>query len=39
MSREGAQPTPSTPEAFGQHLNAELARWSGLVKEIQAKQH
>lgn len=39
MTREGAQPTPSTPEAFGQHLNAELVRWSELVKQIQASQH
>ena len=38
MAREGAQPTPSTPEAFGQHLNAELIRWSNLVKKIQAKK-
>jgi tripartite-type tricarboxylate transporter receptor subunit TctC len=39
MAREGAQSTPSTPAEFGQHLNAELARWNDLVKQTQAKQN
>jgi tripartite-type tricarboxylate transporter receptor subunit TctC len=39
MAREGAQPTPSTPEDFREHLNTELARWSDLVKQIHAKQN
>jgi len=31
MAQEGAEPTPSTPEAFGQHLSTELQRWTELV--------
>jgi tripartite-type tricarboxylate transporter receptor subunit TctC len=34
MAREGAQPSPSTPEAFGTHLAAELKRWNELVQKI-----
>jgi tripartite-type tricarboxylate transporter receptor subunit TctC len=34
MAREGAQPTPSTPEAFARHLSGELQRWQELVKHI-----
>jgi tripartite-type tricarboxylate transporter receptor subunit TctC len=32
MSREGAHPTSSSPEAFAQHLTAELQRWSDVMK-------
>jgi len=32
MSREGAHPTPSSPEAFARHLVAELQRWNDVVK-------
>ena len=32
ISREGAHPTPSSPEAFEKHLVAELARWKEVVK-------
>jgi tripartite-type tricarboxylate transporter receptor subunit TctC len=32
MSREGAQPTPSTPEILSDHINRELQRWSDVVK-------
>lgn len=38
MKREGAQPTPTTPEAFAQYLNTELDRWKDLVKQMQAKK-
>jgi tripartite-type tricarboxylate transporter receptor subunit TctC len=31
MAHEGAEPTPSTPEAFSLHLSVELARWTELV--------
>jgi tripartite-type tricarboxylate transporter receptor subunit TctC len=31
MAREGAEPTPSTPEALGKHIALELQRWSDLV--------
>jgi tripartite-type tricarboxylate transporter receptor subunit TctC len=37
MAHEGAEPTPSTPEAFGQHLSAELKRWVELVERIGLK--
>jgi tripartite-type tricarboxylate transporter receptor subunit TctC len=33
LSREGAKIISSTPEAFGQHLRIELARWAKVVKE------
>src|SRR5262249_46279905 len=32
MTHEGADPTPSTPEAFGRHIATELARWTELVE-------
>ncbi len=31
MAHEGAEPTPSTPEAFARHLSDELQRWTALV--------
>ncbi len=31
MAREGAEPTPSTPEEFGRHLSTEMQRWTDLV--------
>ena len=31
MAREGAEPTPSTPEEFGIHIAVELQRWTELV--------
>jgi tripartite-type tricarboxylate transporter receptor subunit TctC len=37
MAREGAQPSPSTPEMFAVHLNGELKRWEELVQKIHAK--
>ena len=38
MTREGAQPSPSTPEDFGAHLAAELKRWNELVQKIHVNQ-
>ena len=37
MQREGAKPTPATPEALGQHLSAELQRWSALAARVGLK--
>jgi tripartite-type tricarboxylate transporter receptor subunit TctC len=37
MAHEGAEPTPSTPEAFGHHLSGELKRWIELVERIGLK--
>jgi tripartite-type tricarboxylate transporter receptor subunit TctC len=31
MAQEGADPTPSTPEALARHLSAEQGRWTALV--------
>ena len=31
MAHEGADPAPSTPEAFARHLSVELQRWTALV--------
>ena len=35
--RPNEKPTPSTPEAFGQHLSGELKRWTELVERIGLK--
>lgn len=32
LQSEGAQPMPSTPEAFGQLINKDLERWSTVIK-------
>jgi tripartite-type tricarboxylate transporter receptor subunit TctC len=32
MTREGAHPTPTSPEVFADHLAAELRRWDEVVK-------
>jgi tripartite-type tricarboxylate transporter receptor subunit TctC len=37
MTREGAQPTPSTPDALSRHLADELARWNEVVKSTSIK--
>jgi tripartite-type tricarboxylate transporter receptor subunit TctC len=29
----GAEPKPQTPEQFGQYINADVAKWSKLVKD------
>src|SRR6478752_923481 len=29
----GAEPRPQTPEEFGQYINADIAKWSKLVKD------
>jgi tripartite-type tricarboxylate transporter receptor subunit TctC len=33
MAAEGAEPTPTTPQAFGQLIDKELARWTHVVKQ------
>jgi tripartite-type tricarboxylate transporter receptor subunit TctC len=37
MTREGAHPTPSSPETLDAHLAAELARWNEVVKSVGIK--
>ena len=37
MAREGAEPTPSTPDEFGAHIAAELQRWTDLVAQAGLK--
>ena len=37
MANEGAEPSPSTPEVFGAHINVELARWNRLVDKAGLK--
>jgi tripartite-type tricarboxylate transporter receptor subunit TctC len=29
----GAEPTPQTPDEFGRYINADVAKWSKLVKD------
>ena len=33
MAKLGAEPEPQTPEEFGRYINADVAKWSKLVKE------
>ena len=33
MAAEGAEPTPTTPQAFGRLIDKELARWTQVVKQ------
>jgi tripartite-type tricarboxylate transporter receptor subunit TctC len=33
MAKLGAEPEPQTPEEFGRYINADVAKWSALVKE------
>lgn len=37
LSREGAEIVAGTPEEFGKHLRAELAKWARVVKETGLK--
>ena len=32
LQQEGAEPVPTTPEAFGQLIRAEVARWGELIR-------
>jgi tripartite-type tricarboxylate transporter receptor subunit TctC len=33
----GYEPTPTTPEEFGNYMKAEIARWSKAVKQYNVK--
>jgi tripartite-type tricarboxylate transporter receptor subunit TctC len=33
MAKLGAEPEPQTPDEFGRYINADVAKWSRLVKE------
>jgi tripartite-type tricarboxylate transporter receptor subunit TctC len=33
MAKLGAEPEPQTPDAFARYINADVAKWSALVKE------
>jgi tripartite-type tricarboxylate transporter receptor subunit TctC len=35
MANEGADPTPATPQAFGQLIAREIPRWARVVKSAQ----
>lgn len=37
LASVGAQPATSTPQAFGQFIDAEVTRWAGVVKASGAK--
>lgn len=37
MASEGAQPTPTTPQAFGRLIDQELVRWTQVVKRAGVK--
>jgi len=34
---QGLEPTPTTPEAFGEYIRSEIAKWSKLVKAAGVK--
>lgn len=33
LAREGVEPRPQTPEAFGDYVKAEIARWAKVIKD------
>ena len=33
LALQGAEPLGSTPEAYGEYIQKELARWEGVVKQ------
>ncbi len=37
LTNEGAVAMPSTPEAFGQHIVREMARWQPVVQSGRVK--
>ena len=37
MAREGGEPTPSTPDTLGRHIDDELKRWNDLVARANLK--
>ena len=37
LAREGAEPRPTTPDAFSKLISADLARWSKLIKDTHIK--
>src|SRR5690606_11588731 len=37
LRKRGYEPTPTSPEAFGRFMGAEIARWSKAVKEYDIK--
>jgi len=37
LAREGAEPRPTTPDAFSKLISTDLARWSKLIKDTHIK--
>jgi len=37
LAKQGAEPLTNTPAEFRQHLQAEIARWAGVVKFANVK--
>jgi tripartite-type tricarboxylate transporter receptor subunit TctC len=37
LAAEGAEPTPATPQAFGQLIAREIPRWEKVVKNARIK--
>jgi len=37
LSELGAEPIGSTPEEFGAHIKAEIAKWARVIKEAQVE--
>jgi tripartite-type tricarboxylate transporter receptor subunit TctC len=37
LSRQGADPDPGTPEAFGARIARDRERWTGVIREAQIK--
>lgn len=38
LSGLGAEPVGSTPEAFGRHVKAEIAKWAKVIKDARVEQ-
>ena len=37
MLEQGMDPAPSTPEAFGDYIKFEIAKWAKVIKEMGLK--
>jgi tripartite-type tricarboxylate transporter receptor subunit TctC len=37
FARHGAEPAPTSPEKFGEHIRAEIARWQKVGRDAGVK--
>ena len=34
LLRQGLEPRPGTPDAFGRHIKSEYQKWGKLIKDV-----